>query len=152
MWEFQKLCRAFERLSGGERLALMAESSVAVLARLHALAVPGLDPVHTLAGFIIGAVAADGKLCEQEYLLIYPSLVRVFGSDFDFASVKEGFRTDTEGRRQIADYTARMSRVLGLLDEELQNEVVTLCLCVLAIDGRVSLREKRYLKRLCAAE
>ncbi len=152
MWELQRLCRAYERLSAGERLALMAESSAAVLARLHALAVPGLDPIRTLAGFIIGAVASDGRLCEQEYLLIYPSLVRVFGSDFDFASVKAELRNDVEGRRRLAEYTARMSRLLGLLDEELQNEVLTLCLCVLSIDGRVSLREKRYLRRLCAAE
>lgn len=47
-------------------------------------------------------------------------------------------------------YTEEMLRVFAFLDESLKNDVITLCLCVTAIDGRVSRKEKRYLRRLCS--
>lgn len=151
MFEFKKLCDAYEELSTVEKGLLLADKSVTVLAKLQYLDIPEIDPVTALAGFIIGSVAADGKINEKEYLLIYPSLVRAFGDDFDFAAVKESFRRDSDGRKMISDYTEEMIRVLGFLDEELRCDVITLCLCVAAIDGKVSLKEKNYIKRLCRA-
>lgn len=151
MFEFAKLCDAYENLSTVEKGLLLAEKSAGIMAKLHCMSIPNLDPVSVLAGFIIGSVAADGRINEKEYLLIYPSLVRVFGDDFDFAGVKQGFRSDVEGRRMIAKYTEDMIRVLDFMDEELKMDVITLCLCVTAIDGKVSLKEKKYIRRLCKA-
>lgn len=151
MFEFKKLCDAYEELTPVEKGLMLAEKSVVVLAKLHCLAPEEIDPVSALAGFIIGSVVADGKVNEQEYLLIYPALVKAFGDDFDFASVKESFRRDRDGRKMIAEYTEEMLHIFDYLDEDLKNDVVTLCLCVAAIDGKVSLREKAYIKRLCKA-
>lgn len=151
MFEFKKLCDAYEELSTVEKGLLLADKSVTVLAKLHYLDIPGIDPVTALAGFIVGSVTADGKINEKEYLLIYPSLFRAFGEDFDFATVKDSFRRDSDGRKMISEYTEEMIRVLGFLDEDLRSDVITLCLCVVAIDGKVSLREKNYIKRLCRA-
>ncbi len=86
MLEFKKICDTYEQLSTVEKGLLLTEKSVSVMAKLHALDIPGINPVSALAGFIIGSATADGKINEQEYLLIYPTLVRAFGSDFDFAS------------------------------------------------------------------
>lgn len=147
MFEFNRLCNAFEELSPVEKGLILTERSVAILAHLHALNIPGIDPVDALAGFLIGSVAADGRVNEQEYLLIYPALVRVFGDSFDFAGIKAAFR-DASGRKMLTSYTEEMLRVFAFLDESLKNDVITLCLCVTAIDGRVSLKEKRYLRRL----
>lgn len=152
MFEFKKLCDAYEELSPVERGWLLTEKSVCILAKLNAMAIPGIDPVSVLAGFIIGSVTADGKINEQEYLMIYPALVSVFGDDFDFVSVKELFRRDQNGRKMIAAYTETMIRVLNCLDDRLKSDVITLCLCVVAVDGKVSLKEKNYIKRLCRTE
>lgn len=151
MFEFAKLCKAYEKMNALERGAVLTESSVKVLARLAALDIPGVHPVEALAGFMLGAVCADGKVTEEEYLLIYPALCRVFGEDFDFESVKESFRKDKEGRTALADYTQQLMKVFAVLDEDLQQDVLTLCLCVLSLDGKITVREKNYLRRLCRA-
>ena len=129
---------------------MLTEKSVSILAKLSALDIDGIDPVETLASFIIGSVVADGKLHEKEYLLIYPALVKVFGSDFDYESIKKEFEADKDGRKDIAGYTTDLLRVLGTVDETLYEDVIILCLCVVTIDGKVSLREKNYVKRLIA--
>lgn len=149
MFEFKKLCDAYESLSPIEKGIILTEKSVKILAKLHYLDIPELDPVSALVGFIMGSVVADGKVNEQEYLLIYPALVKAFGSDFDFALIKESFRKDADGRKMITEYTREMIAIMDLLDEDLKADVITLCLCVTAIDGKVSLKEKRYINRLC---
>lgn len=151
MFEFKKLCDEYERLSPLERGLLLTEKSIEITGKLHCLSIPGIDPVSVLAGFIIGSVAADGRVNEKEYLMIYPALVKAFGDDFDFASVKSSFRRDSEGRKMIAEYTEEMIKILAFLDDDLKNDVITLCLCTVAVDGRVSLKEKRYIRRLCDA-
>ncbi len=150
MFEFNKVMKDYERLNAIERGLMLTEKSVSILAKLSALDIDGIDPVETLASFIIGSVVADGKLHEKEYLLIYPALVKVFGSDFDYESIKKEFEADKDGRKDIAGYTTDLLRVLGTVDETLYEDVIILCLCVVTIDGKVSLREKNYVKRLIA--
>lgn len=150
MFEFNKVMKDYESLNAIERGLMLTEKSVSILAKLSVLDIDGIDPVETLASFIIGSVVADGKLHEKEYLLIYPALVRVFGSDFDYESIKKEFESDKDGRKDIAGYTTDLLRVLGTVDETLYEDVIILCLCVVTIDGKVSLREKNYVKRLIA--
>lgn len=150
MFEFNKVMKDYESLNAIERGLMLTEKSVSILAKLSALDIDGIDPVETLASFIIGSVVADGKLHEKEYLLIYPALVKVFGSDFDYESIKKEFEADKDGRKDIAGYTTDLLRVLETVDETLYEDVIILCLCVVTIDGKVSLREKNYVKRLIA--
>ncbi len=150
MFEFKKLCNEYEQLTVMERGLLMTEKSVKILAKLSLVDLPDFDPVEALAGFIIGSVVSDGKLNEREYLLIYPSLIQIFGYDFDFNSVKQAF-CSIGARKVIKEYAEEMLKIFDLIDEDLKNDVVMLCLCVTAMDGKISLKEKRYIKRLCRA-
>ena len=151
MFEFLKLCNEYEKMTTLERGAVLAAKSAKVLAKLHLLDIPGIDPVETLVSFIIGSVVADGKVNEQEYILMYPALVKAFGDDFDFTSVKESFKKDAEGKRMIRDYTKDLMTVLGYVDDEIREDIIVLCLCVVTIDGKISLRERKYIRRLCRA-
>lgn len=151
MFEFTKLCKEFERMSALERGAVIAEKSVKVMAKLKILDVPEIDPVETLATFIVGAVAADGKLDEREYLLIYPALVKAFGEDFDFATVKAVFEADKGVHKEIRDYTADLLTVLNLVDESFRDDVVVLCLAVVTVDNKITLKERKYIKKLILA-
>lgn len=151
MLEFKKLCDAYESLSAVEKGLILTEKSAVITAKLHELSVPGLDPLSTLAGFIVGSAVADGKINEQEYLLIYPALVHAFGDDVYLAFVKDTFRLSSGDRDMVWKYTEDMIRVLSFLDDELREDVITLCLCVVAIDGHVSRREKNYIRRLLEA-
>lgn len=148
MFEFAKVMKDYEQLGAIERGLILTEKSVSILAKLSALDIDGIDPVETLAAFITGSVAADGKLHEKEYLLIYPALLKVFGSDFDYESVKKLFENDKDGRKEVAKYTHDLIRVLESADDTLYEDVIILCLCVVTIDGKLSLREKKYVKRL----
>lgn len=91
MFEFKKLCDAFEDMSQVEKGLILTEKSVKILAKLRLLNLPEIDPVSVLAGFVIGSVVADGKIDEREYSLIYPALVKTFGDEYDFAVVKQTF-------------------------------------------------------------
>lgn len=151
MFEFREAYDTFEKLPAGERGRLLAERSAAILDRLREIPCPGMEPADALAGFLIGSAAADGRISEMEYLMIYPALVRIFGADFDFASIKRSFRHDHVRKKQLADCSEAMIRVFGALDEDMKRDVVILCLCVVAVDGKVAPREKRYIRRLCEA-
>ena len=148
MFEFLKLCNEYEKMTTLERGAVLAAKSAKVLAKLHLLDIPGIDPVETLVSFIIGSVVADGKVNEQEYILMYPALVKAFGDDFDFTSVKESFKKDKDGRKMVKQYTQNLVEVLSLVDESVVTDVIMLCLCVLSVDGKVTLKERNYLKKL----
>ncbi len=148
MQNFREICSEFEKLGALERSAILAEKSVKILARLKALDIDGVDPVYTLAGFVIGAIAADGAVDEKEYLLIYPALVKVFGADFNYASVKQAVKENRKSGRELNKSTKEMLRLLEQVDEGFKRDVIILCLCIVSVDGKVSLKEKRYIKNL----
>lgn len=148
MFDLLKVTKLFESLTPVERGAIIADKSVSILAKLHLLDLPGVDPVDTLARFIIGSVMADGKIREQEYLLIYPALIGVFGDTFDFARVKEELEADRAGGRALTKTAADMMAVFGGIDEGLQEDILLLTLAVVSVDGKVSFRERRYLNTL----
>lgn len=151
MFEFTKLCNEFEKLSPVERGAMLAAKTVKVLAKLHAYETDEFDPVVALAAFIVGSVAADGVIDEKEYLLIYPSLVAAFGEDFDYESVKGIFKENKFVKKAVHDYTEDLMKVLADDDDEMREDLVCLCLCVMSVDGKITLKEKNYIKRLIKA-
>lgn len=151
MFEFSKLCKEFESLTVLERGVIMTGKSAEIFAKLRKLNMPGVDPVQTLAGFILGSVVADGRVNEQEYLLIYPALLHTFGDDFDFESIKQSFKDDRDGRNAVKEYTQEMLSLISFADESLIEDVVMLCLCVVSVDGKISPREQRYIRKLCKA-
>lgn len=151
MFEFAKLCNEYEKLSALERGAILTEKSVKILAKLRLLGVNDVDPVETLACFILGSIVSAGKINEQEYILIYPALVKVFGSDFDFASVKAAVSKNYAFKKAVKDYSKELASTLAEADESFVNDVIGLCLCVVSIDGKISFREKNYIKKLYKA-
>lgn len=148
MQNFREICSEFEKLGALERSVILAEKSVKILARLKALDIDGVDPVYTLAGFVIGAIAADGAVDEKEYLLIYPALVKVFGANFNYASVKQAVKENRKSGRELNKSAKEMLRLLEQVDEGFKRDVIILCLCIISVDGKVSLKEKRYIKNL----
>lgn len=48
-------------------------------------------------------------------------------------------------------YTEKAVELLRLLDDGLKQDVIMLCLCVTSIDRKITLKEKRYIRRLCDA-
>lgn len=151
MFEFTKMCNEFEKLSAVERGVILTEKSVKVLAMLRLYDEPDIDPVETLATFILGSIVSDGKVDEKEYLLMYPALVKVFGENFDFEAVKAAVAKDNKARKTIKNYSRELLKVLAEIDESFIEDIITLCLCVVTIDGKISLKERKYIKKLIKA-
>ena len=97
---------------------------------------------------MIASVYADGKLDESEYLLLMPALKLFFGDDFDYGSAKalvKAFRPEGRELKKVVD---DMVDLLGGLSDELKEDIITVCLLICAVDGKISLREKKYIKQL----
>lgn len=149
MLEFKQLFKEYENLTVLQRSSILTYKSVDILAKLRALNIKEIDPINTLASFIIGAVVIDNRVNEQEYLLIYPSLVKTFGDNFDFDSIKDSLSKDYKGKSMLKKYTKELLEILSEVDESLQLDIIILCLCIASIDGKISLKERHYIKQLC---
>lgn len=150
MFEFKKLCNTLEELNPIERSVILAEKSVSVIKGLSGLNIP-LDPVKTLVTFIIGSVVSDNSINEKDYLYIYPSLVKAFGNDFDFISAKQAIGLAKDIKKEITKYTKEMISIINVCNEELATDIISLCLLITSVDGKISLKEKRYIRQLCKA-
>ncbi len=149
---FNEICDLYEKMSAVERGILLKEKAAAVFAELSDLFIQSEAAIKALAGFIIGTVTADGRINEKEYLLIYPALVKAFGEELDFAAIKASFRLDKDCKGLIASYTEKMLCILSLSNEKLKWDIITLCLCVASVDGKISPKKKRYIRGLCEAK
>ena len=107
--------------------------------------------MKTLVTFIIGSVVSDNSINEKDYLYIYPSLVKAFGNDFDFISAKQAIGLAKDIKKEITKYTKEMISIINVCDEELATDIISLCLLITSVDGKISLKEKRYIRQLCKA-
>lgn len=150
MFEFNNLCNELEKLNPVEHGLILVEKSASVVNGLKKLDLP-FNPVEMLVMFIIGSVVSDGAFNEKDYLYIYPSLVKAFGSDFDFISAKQALQFAKDIKKEISNDTKALISIIAVCDEELANDIITLCLLVTSIDGKISLKEKRYIRELLKA-
>ena len=150
MFEFKKLCNEVEKLNPAERGILLVEKSIVVVKGLNSSDLP-LGAVDTLVTFIIGSVVSDGMFNEKDYLYIYPSLVKAFGHDFDFSAAKHALQIAKDVKKEIARYTKDLMGSIAKCDENLAADIVSLCLLVTSVDGKISLKEKHYIRQLCRA-
>lgn len=148
MFEFNKLCNELENLSAVERGVMLAEKSVSVVRGLRELDLPS-DPVKTLVTFILGSVVSGEAIDEKAYLYIYPSLIKAFGEEY--ISEKQALRLAKDIKKEISRDTKDLISVINLCNEELAIDIVSLCLLVTSVDGKISLKEKRYIRQLCKA-
>lgn len=148
MFEFKKLCNELEKLNSVDRAALLVEKSVSVVKGISKLDLP-FDPIETLVAFIMGSVVSDGFFSEKDYLYIYPSLVKAFGKDYDFMSAKHVLQIAEDVKKEISRYTKNLLSMISVCDESLAKDIIELCLLITSVDGKISLKEKRYIRQLC---
>ena len=100
------------------------------------------------AAFIIASVYADGTLDAAEYMLLLPHLRDAFGEGFGFEEVKAVIETSKKEGKAVLDFADALCDWFGVLSEELKDELVLLSLLLCAVDGKVSKKERKYIKRL----
>lgn len=148
MKNFNELCRSVEELSPLEYAAVLGRTSLKIMPAIRAFSDDGRTCAEVLAAFVIASVYADGKLDESEYLLMAPLLKAFFGEDFDFEDAKKlakEWRKEGKAVKKEVDYLVDF---LGTLSEELKGDIIFACLLMCAVDGKVSLKEKAYIRQL----
>ena len=150
MNEFKQICREAEALDPVEYGTILAEKTAKIMPALHALTRDPAESAMMLAAFMIGSVYADGKLDEAEYELMKPMLEAFFGQEVNFEQAKKvvkAFSPEGKELKRVVDYVVDL---LGELDEELKADIITVCLLICAIDGKISKKEEKYIRQLIA--
>ena len=150
MKEFDKLCKEFEKMDVLSYTAYLTEKASTVLPALQAAAENGVDGSAIFFSFIMGAIAADGKLAEEEFAIICPLLKAFYNRDVTYEECKNVFNQYKKEVKKLPIVADQMVDILGLFSEELKNDIVMICLMICAIDGKVSYKEKKWIKQLIA--
>ena len=148
MKDFNELCRSVEELSPLEYAAVLGRTSLKIMPAIRAFSEDGRTCAEVLAAFVIASVYADGKLDESEYLLMAPLLKAFFGEDFDFEDAKKLAKEWRKEGRAVKKEVDYLVDFLGTLSEELKGDIMFACLLMCAVDGKVSLKEKAYIRQL----
>lgn len=149
MSDFDNLCKQLEEMDPETFVQIFNQKSVDVLNALMGLSADGKDGVTAYMQFILASVAADGKLTEEEFVLLKPMFDRTAEKSVTYeegvAIFKEWGLDQPEAMKTVVD---TMVDIIGLVDEDLKDDIVLLCLLVCAIDGEVSQEEKDWIKQL----
>lgn len=148
MKEFDKLCNEFEEMDALTYTAVLADLSQKIAPALAEVMQDGLDGLTLFAAFIIGAVVADGELSMEEFELTYPLFGIFFGDGVEYKDCNYIVGKMRRETRQFNRYVNDMADAFGQLSEEFKNDIVLVCLMICAIDGKVSPKEKRWIKKL----
>lgn len=108
-----------------------------------------MDAITIYLDFVLCAVAADGKLTEEEFILVKPIMDLVTGSDVSYENAKAIFKA--AGLDKPKEYKAAMDKtvdLLGIISPELKDDIILVCMLICSVDGKISFREKRWIKKL----
>ncbi len=151
MFEYIEKCKKFEKLSTFNRYALLADKSLLITSKLTELGFNVNESLSLIATFILGSIVSDGEVNEKEYLLMYPALLRTFGDNFDFDSIKEAFKNDFKTRKELKNYLKDILSLLNNVSNELKEDIIDICFAIVTIDGKLSLKERIYMRKLFSA-
>ena len=149
MSDFDALCKKLETMDPETFAQIFNDKSVDVISALVALTADGKDGVTAYLQFILASVAADGVLSKPEFTLLKPMFDRIADKDTTYDDAVEIFnglgldKPDTY--KEIID---TMVDIIGLVDEDMKDDIVLLCLLVCAVDGEVTEKEKDWIRQL----
>ena len=145
---FNELCKEFEEMDVVTYSDILVEKSATILPALEVITQDGLTGTSIFLDFIMGAIAADGRLSEEEYLLVEPMLKSFFGDAIDYESCKKIFKASKKENKALKSDVDEMVDMLGLLSDDLKADIIIVCMLICAIDGKISLKEKNWIKKL----
>ncbi|MCX4287206.1 MAG: TerB family tellurite resistance protein [Clostridia bacterium] len=148
MREFNLICKEFEQLDSLSYGVILAKKSAKILPALKNITKDGLTGAAIYSTFILGAIVADGRISEEEYALCYPLLRAFFGEEIDYNDVKKAVKLLKTESTELKRNVDEMVDILGELDDELKDDIVIVCMMICAIDGKISLKEKNWIKQL----
>ena len=149
MFEFEKLCRQIELMDHETFAQIITEKSVNIVKALSVITRNGIDGLTIYTHFILCSVAADGRLAEEEYLLLKPLFESLVGKEVGYQDAIAIFKAaGLDNPKEYKKVVDQMVDILGMLSLDLKKDIVIVCLMICAVDGKISFKEKRWVKQL----
>lgn len=149
MREFNKLCKVVEDMDPATYREVIVSKSADVVKGLATLVDDPAAAVATFMDIVFCSIASDGKLDEHEFLIVKPVIDAVLGRDSTFEDATKAFSmAGLDKPKEYKEAVDRMVDSIGLFSPELKEDIVIVCLLVCAVDGKVSFKEKRFIKKL----
>ena len=148
MTEFDDLCREAEDIDFETRCAILKGKSQEILPLLSEKSEDGESGADILSTFLFSAMAADGRLSSEEYDLLYPLLSSFLGEKINYTDAKKAVGAMRKENREMKKISEDMVGVLAEFSEDLRREIVLLIMMICAADGKISLSEKLWIKKL----
>ena len=149
MSDFDSLCKQLEEMDSETFAQIFEKKSADVINALTALTADGKDGVTAYMQFILASVAADGELSKSEYILLKPWFDRMADKDTTYEDGVEIFKglglDEPDAYKDIID---TMVDIIGLVDEDVKDDIILLCLLVCAIDSEITEKEKDWIRQL----
>ena len=138
----------FENIDIDTYAAVLTEKAMKLIPALSAFSEDGLSGVEIFASFIYGAIAADGKLSEDEYAFIYPLLHTFFGDSVNYEDAKRAFSSLSKEHKELKNIVDDMVDLIGCFSDEMKADIILVAMLICAVDGKISQREKNWIKKL----
>ena len=148
MTEFDDLCREAEDIDFETRCAILKGKSQEILPLLSERSEDGESGADILSTFLFSAMAADGRLSSEEYDLLYPLLSSFLGEKINYTDAKKAVGAMRKENREMKKISEDMVGVLAEFSEDLRREIVLVVMMICAADGKISLSEKLWIKKL----
>lgn len=148
MTEFDELCKEAEDIDFETRCAILRGKSEELLPLLSERSEDGEIGADILSTFLFSAMAADGRLSEEEYDLLHPLLSSFLGERMNYTDAKKAVSAMRKESREMKKISEEMINVLAEFSEDLRREIVLVIMMICAADGKISLSEKIWIKRL----
>ena len=148
MTEFDDLCREAEDIDFETRCAILKGKSQEILPLLSEKSEDGESGADILSTFLFSAMAADGRLSSEEYDLLYPLLSSFLGEKINYTDAKKAVGAMRKENREMKKISEDMVGVLAEFSEDLRREIVLVVMMICAADGKISLSEKLWIKKL----
>lgn len=148
MTEFDDLCREAEDIDFETRCAILKGKSQEILPLLSEKSEDGESGADILSTFLFSAMAADGRLSSEEYDLLYPLLSSFLGEKINYTDAKKAVGAMRKENREMKKISEDMIGVLAEFSEDLRREIVLVIMMICAADGKISLSEKLWIKKL----
>ena len=148
MTEFDDLCREAEDIDFETRCAILKGKSQELLPLLSEKSEDGESGADILSTFLFSAMAADGRLSSEEYDLLYPLLSSFLGEKINYTDAKKAVGAMRKENREMKKISEDMVGVLAEFSEDLRREIVLVIMMICAADGKISLSEKLWIKKL----
>ena len=93
-------------------------------------------------------MAADGRLSKEEYEILHPLLYSFLGDSINYDDARKAVSAMRKEGREMKKVSEDMIEVLSEFSEDLRQEIVLVIMMICAADGKISLSERQWIKKL----